>query len=48
MNKKHWNTVLLDGTVPDDEILEMVDHSYGLVVKGLKKAEREQLENDAK
>ena len=44
MNKKHWNTVLLDGTVPDDEILEMVDHSYGLVVEGLKKSEREQLE----
>jgi predicted DNA-binding protein (MmcQ/YjbR family) len=43
LNKKHWNGVLLDGTIPDEEILEMVDHSYEQVVKGLKKAEREQL-----
>jgi predicted DNA-binding protein (MmcQ/YjbR family) len=41
--QKHWNGVLLDGTIPDEEILEMVDHSYEQVVKGLKKAEREQL-----
>ncbi|WP_444894642.1 MmcQ/YjbR family DNA-binding protein [Microbulbifer sp. TRSA001] len=44
MNKKHWNTVLLDGTVPDYEIERMVDRSYGLVVKGLRKLERESLE----
>lgn len=44
MNKKHWNTVILDGTVPDDEIIEMIDHSYDLVVKGLKKADREKLQ----
>jgi predicted DNA-binding protein (MmcQ/YjbR family) len=43
MNKKHWNTVVLDGTIPDDEILDMVDESYRLVVRGLKKAEREAL-----
>ncbi|WP_226665635.1 MmcQ/YjbR family DNA-binding protein [Microbulbifer aggregans] len=44
MNKKHWNTVLLDGSVPDHEIERMVDRSYGLVVKGLKKVERDALE----
>ena len=44
MNKKHWNTVILDGTVPDDEIIEMIDNSYDLVVKGLKKADREKLQ----
>ncbi|WP_444922598.1 MmcQ/YjbR family DNA-binding protein [Microbulbifer sp. CnH-101-G] len=44
MNKKHWNTVLLDGTVPDYEIERMADRSYGLVVKGLRKVERESLE----
>ncbi len=43
MNKKHWNTVTFDGTVPDAEIREMLDHSYDLVVKGLKKADREKL-----
>jgi len=43
LNKRHWNTVTLDGEIPDDEIFEMVDNSYALVVKGLKKADRERL-----
>jgi predicted DNA-binding protein (MmcQ/YjbR family) len=43
MNKKHWNTILLDGSVPRPEIERMIDRSYGLVVKGLKKVEREAL-----
>ncbi|NQT74581.1 MAG: MmcQ/YjbR family DNA-binding protein [Chloroflexi bacterium] len=41
MNKIHWNTVELDGSLPDDKILEMVDYSYDLVVKGLKKSDQE-------
>lgn len=44
MNKRHWNTVLLDGSLPMGEIERMIDNSYGLVVKGLKKADREGLE----
>lgn len=44
MNKKHWNTVLLDGSIPRGEIERMIDHSYGLVVKKLKKVERDALE----
>ena len=44
MNKKHWNTIYLDGSVPDDEILAMINDSYDLVVKGLKKADRLRLE----
>lgn len=43
LNKKHWNTVEVDGSIADDEILEMVEHSYQLVVKGLTKAERARL-----
>lgn len=43
MSKKHWNTIVLDGTVPDDLIMTMIDESYALVVKGLKKAERLEL-----
>ena len=43
MNKKHWNTVTFDGTIPDEEVREMIDHSYRLVAKSLKKAERERL-----
>jgi predicted DNA-binding protein (MmcQ/YjbR family) len=37
MNKEHWNTVILDGSLPNDEIFEMIDHSYELVVQKLKK-----------
>lgn len=44
MNKAHWNTVLLDGSIPPGEIERMMDRSYGLVVKSLKKAERQALE----
>ncbi len=44
MNKKHWNTVILDDSIPDGEIERMIDRSYGLVVKGLNKAERRSLE----
>jgi predicted DNA-binding protein (MmcQ/YjbR family) len=43
MNKKHWNTILVDDTIPDDEILEMIDHSYEVFAKGLTKAERGKL-----
>ncbi len=43
LNKKHWNSIALDGSVPDDEIRDMVDHSYELVVKGLTRAQREAL-----
>mgnify|MGYP000527773347 CR=1 FL=1 len=44
MNKKHWNTVVLDGSIPKGEIERMIDHSYALIVKGLKKIERQSLE----
>lgn len=43
MNKKHWNTVILDGSIPDGELKRMIDHSYALVVKGLPKAKRQGL-----
>jgi predicted DNA-binding protein (MmcQ/YjbR family) len=37
LNKRHWNTVVLDGTLPDRLVLEMVEDSYDLVVDGLPK-----------
>jgi predicted DNA-binding protein (MmcQ/YjbR family) len=43
LNKRLWNTVHLDGTVPDDEILRMVVHSYDQVVAGLPKSVRQSL-----
>lgn len=42
-NKRHWNTVDLDGSVPDQEVVEMIDHSYRLVVDGLTRAQRDEL-----
>lgn len=42
-NKRHWNTVDLDGTVDDDEVRWMVEHSYELVAAGLTRAARVQL-----
>ncbi len=41
MNKRLWNTVILDGTIPDGEIERMIDNSFNLVVKGMKKIDRE-------
>jgi len=45
MNKKHWNTIILDGSIPDDELSVMIDDSYDLVIKGLKKADRLRIES---
>jgi len=42
-NKRHWNMVDLDGTVPDLELQAMIDDSYDLVVRGLPQARRQQL-----
>jgi predicted DNA-binding protein (MmcQ/YjbR family) len=43
LNKRHWNTLTLDGSVPDDEVLELIDYSYDLVVARLTRAQRNQL-----
>lgn len=43
MNKKHWNTVSFAGSVPDNLILELVDHSYDLILKSLPKVVRDSI-----
>jgi len=43
MNKQHWNTITLDGSVPQELLLKMINSSHALVVKGLRRTEREQL-----
>jgi predicted DNA-binding protein (MmcQ/YjbR family) len=43
MNKMHWNTIILDGTIPENVICSMIDDSYDLVYSGLKKSEREKI-----
>ena len=40
MNKKHWNTIVLDGSIPVGQIQLMIDQSYDLVVSKLTKAQR--------
>jgi predicted DNA-binding protein (MmcQ/YjbR family) len=45
MNKKHWNTVLIDGSIPEKLLREWVDHSYDLVVLGLTKQQKKALES---
>lgn len=43
MDKRHWNTVQLDGGVPDKLLLELIDESYDLVVRGLPKRVQKEL-----
>lgn len=43
MNKRHWNTVVVDGSIPDDEILSMIDDSHRLVLAGLPRKVRQAL-----
>ena len=40
MNKRHWNTVVLDGTLADADLEGMIDESYRLVVAGLPRSRR--------
>ncbi|GGG71517.1 hypothetical protein GCM10010918_28830 [Paenibacillus radicis (ex Gao et al. 2016)] len=44
MNKKHWNTVMLDGSLTEEELQSMIDHSYDLVAAALSKAVRQALQ----
>ena len=44
MNKKHWNTVHVEEGLDEAFILEMVDHSYDMVVKGLTRKLKAELE----
>jgi predicted DNA-binding protein (MmcQ/YjbR family) len=46
MNKQQWNSVYYTGNIPDDLVRELIDHSYELVVEGLKKANREALRSE--
>ncbi|MCP4135747.1 MAG: MmcQ/YjbR family DNA-binding protein [bacterium] len=46
MSKQHWNTVKIDGSIPQDEVNALIDHSYDLVYKRLKKSEKELIEKE--
>lgn len=47
MNKKHWNTIIIDGTIPINKIFDWIDDSYLLVVAGLNKNERKMLTEES-
>ena len=44
MNKKHWNTIVLDGSVPDKLLMRWIDRSYDLVAAGLTKTQKRTLD----
>ena len=43
LNKRHWNTVVLDGSLPDQMIADMIEDSYDLVVSKLSRTRRRAL-----
>lgn len=43
MNKKHWNTIVVDGSVSAKQLKEWIDHSYDLIVDSLPKKIRDEL-----
>ena len=43
LNKRHWNTVIIDGSLPDAAIRDMIEDSYDLVVSKLPRARRQAL-----
>lgn len=43
MNKQHWNTIALDGSIPTEKIKQWVDHSYDLVIKSIPNSIRKDL-----
>jgi len=43
LNKRHWNTIVLDGSVPDRMVRDMIEDSYDLVVASLSRAKQAEL-----
>ena len=43
MNKKHWNTIIIDGSEPQGEVERMIDNSFKLVVSKMTKKDRQSL-----
>ena len=44
MNKNHWNTLIIDGTLKKELVLSLIDHSYDLILGSLPKSKKEQFE----
>lgn len=46
MNKQHWNTVSIDGSISDKMLKQLIDESYRIIVNKLPKKFREELQNE--
>ncbi len=46
LNKRHWNTIVLTGQLSDQEVRDLIDHSYNLVTAGLKPEDRPEIGRD--
>jgi predicted DNA-binding protein (MmcQ/YjbR family) len=44
LDKRHWNTIELDGSVPSDILGEWIEDSHGLVMAGLSRAQRNSID----
>ena len=42
-NKRHWNSVHLDGSIDSPELQDMIEHSYTLIINSLSRAERDRI-----
>lgn len=47
MNKTHWNTIYMDGSLTKEQLYQMIDHSYDLVMKSLPKKLRSEIINSS-
>jgi len=45
MNKQHWNTIIMDGSLNRKLVFSLIDHSYDLIFDGLPKGKKEELKN---
>lgn len=43
MNKKLWNTITIESNIPNKLIVELIDHSYDLVIKSMSKKKQKEL-----
>jgi predicted DNA-binding protein (MmcQ/YjbR family) len=43
MNKQHWNTIIMDGSLSRKLVFSLIDHSYDLIAEGLPKVKKEEL-----
>ncbi len=43
MNKKHWNTLIMNGIIKEDLVSDLINHSYELIIESLPKSKKEEL-----